>query len=64
MSGKFAISDNVYQFRDNLFNKIDMAVGDFGRQQRHPDLPKKTGKLNDPEKFDMGFFGGFYFEFI
>lgn len=61
MSGKFAASDTVYHYRDNLFNKIDIVSGDFGKYQRHPELPKKIGKINDLDKFDMGFFGRFYF---
>jgi len=31
MAGRFPESDNVYQFRDNLYNKVDMITQDARR---------------------------------
>nr|XP_022920511.1 fatty acid synthase-like [Onthophagus taurus] len=58
MSGKFPDSNDVYHFRDNLFNKVDLVSGDYRRWKPiHPEVPQRTGKLFDIEKFDAGFFG-------
>lgn len=58
MAGKFPDSHDVYHFRDNLFNKVDMISGDFRRwKPLFPEVPQRTGKLFDIEKFDAGCFG-------
>lgn len=58
MAGRFPDSDNVHHFRDNLFKKVDMVSGDNRRwDPGHPDIPQRTGKLNNISKFDAGFFG-------
>ncbi|XP_044764314.1 fatty acid synthase-like [Coccinella septempunctata] len=58
LSGVFPNSRNVHEFRDNLMNKIDMVDGDFRRWRPfHPEIPQRTGKVYDVEKFDAGFFG-------
>lgn len=31
MAGRFPESDNIYQFRDNLYNKVDMITQDTRR---------------------------------
>jgi Beta-ketoacyl synthase, N-terminal domain len=31
MAGRFPESDNIYQFRDNLYNKVDMITQDSRR---------------------------------
>lgn len=58
ISGKFPNSDNVEEFAYNLYNKIDM-VDDDERRWRHtnPEIPKRSGKINNLEKFDASFFG-------
>ena len=58
ISGKFPDSDNVYQFQENLFNKVDMVTDDDRRWSlKHPEIPKRTGKIFGVTKFDAGFFG-------
>ncbi|GJQ79755.1 hypothetical protein Trydic_g23232 [Trypoxylus dichotomus] len=57
LAGRFATANNVQEFKNNLFNKIDMVLGDFGKWHRHPELPKWTGKMSGIAKFDRGFFG-------
>lgn len=58
MSGQYPDSKDVHEFRDNLFNKIDMVSCDSRRwEPGHPEIPQRTGKLYDIAKFDAGFFG-------
>ncbi|XP_030748269.1 fatty acid synthase-like [Sitophilus oryzae] len=58
LSGKYPESRNVYEFRDNLFNKVDMVTDDNRRwNPTHPEIPQRTGKLYDIDKFDSSFFG-------
>ncbi|KAH8409664.1 hypothetical protein KR222_001306 [Zaprionus bogoriensis] len=58
MSGKFPNSDNIGIYEHNLYNKIDM-VDDDERRWRHfnPEIPKRSGKIQNLEKFDATFFG-------
>jgi fatty acid synthase, animal type len=58
ISGRFPNSNNVAEFSDNLYNKVDM-VDDDERRWRHtnPEIPKRSGKINNLEKFDASFFG-------
>lgn len=58
VSGRFPNSDNMTEFAYNLYNKIDM-VDDDERRWRHtnPEIPKRSGKINNLEKFDASFFG-------
>jgi fatty acid synthase, animal type len=58
VAGRFPNSDNVADFAHNLYNKIDM-VDDDERRWRHnnPEIPKRSGKVNNLEKFDAYFFG-------
>ncbi|KAF7272913.1 hypothetical protein GWI33_014349 [Rhynchophorus ferrugineus] len=58
LAGQYPDSRNVYHFRDNLFNKIDMVSEDNRRwEPGHPEIPHRTGKLYDVEKFDAAYFG-------
>ncbi|XP_045465555.1 fatty acid synthase-like [Harmonia axyridis] len=58
LAGIFPNSKDVHHFRDNLMQKIDMIDGDFRRWHPiHPEIPQRTGKIYDIEKFDAGFFG-------
>lgn len=58
ISGVFPDSYDVYHFRDNLFNKVDMVSGDNRRWLPiYSEIPHRTGKLFDIEKFDLGYFG-------
>ncbi|XP_067616135.1 fatty acid synthase isoform X2 [Eurosta solidaginis] len=58
MAGKFPNSHNIEEYEYNLYNKIDM-VDDDERRWRHfnPEIPKRSGKIYDLEKFDATFFG-------
>jgi fatty acid synthase, animal type len=57
MSGRFPNSDNIHEFEHNLYNKIDMADEEESRWKHfHPEVPKRTGKIRNLEKFDASFF--------
>ncbi|EDW67835.2 fatty acid synthase [Drosophila virilis] len=58
MAGKFPNSKNITEYEYNLYNKIDM-VDDDERRWRHfnPEIPKRSGKISNLEKFDATFFG-------
>ena len=58
ISGRFPNSNNMREFSDNLYNKVDM-VNDDERRWRHTNvsIPKRSGKINHLEKFDATFFG-------
>lgn len=61
MSGRFPDSDDVYEYKHNLLNKIDMVSCDNRRwEPTHPEIPQRTGKVNQVTKFDAGFFGVHY----
>ncbi|XP_023309306.2 fatty acid synthase [Lucilia cuprina] len=58
ISGKFPNCHNTAEYEYNLYNKIDM-VDDDERRWRHfnPEIPKRSGKIYELEKFDATFFG-------
>lgn len=58
MAGRFPNSRNVAEFEYNLFNKIDM-VDDKESRWKHfnSEIPRRSGKILDLEKFDAPFFG-------
>ena len=61
MSGRFPESDNVYEFRDNLFNKTDMITENEKRWKvDNSDLPKRSAHINNIDKLDAGYFGLHY----
>lgn len=57
ISGRFPNSDNVEELAHNLYNKIDM-IDDLETRwpHFHPDVPPRTGKIRNLEKFDASFF--------
>ncbi|XP_076267679.1 fatty acid synthase-like [Rhynchophorus ferrugineus] len=58
LSGRYPSSNNVREFQDNLFNKRDMITDDDRRwTPSHPEIPQRTGKIDDIDKFDAPFFG-------
>ncbi|CAH2093493.1 unnamed protein product [Euphydryas editha] len=58
VSGSFPDSDSVFHLKDNLFNKVDLISGDYRRwKMSDPDIPQRTGKINNLDKFDASFFG-------
>ncbi|XP_032678594.1 fatty acid synthase-like [Odontomachus brunneus] len=57
IAGRLPGSDNVKHFQENLFNKMDLGSDDCRRWQHdHPDIPKRTGKVNNIHKFDAEYF--------
>ncbi|XP_028048583.1 fatty acid synthase-like [Monomorium pharaonis] len=58
IAGRFPSSDNLYQLRDNLFNKVDLIKANHLRWNiNHPDIPTRMGTINNIKKFDADFFG-------
>ncbi|XP_013778686.1 fatty acid synthase-like [Limulus polyphemus] len=58
ISGRFPESDNMAEFKDNLFNGVDMITEDDRRWKPGLyGLPTRCGKLKDLSKFDATFFG-------
>ncbi|XP_031346518.1 fatty acid synthase-like [Photinus pyralis] len=63
MSGRFPESDDVYQYRSNIYNKVDMITSDNRRWlPTNPEIPHRIGKINHLEKLDAGQFGLHYHE--
>ncbi|XP_026313533.1 fatty acid synthase-like [Hyposmocoma kahamanoa] len=61
VSGYFPDSDSVVDLKENLFNKVDLISGDDRRWKlAHPEIPQRTGKINNVNKFDASFFGVHY----
>ncbi|KAH9640519.1 hypothetical protein HF086_001568 [Spodoptera exigua] len=61
VSGYFPDSDSVIHLQENLFNKVDLISGDARRWKlAHPEIPQRTGKINNVNKFDASFFGVHY----
>jgi fatty acid synthase len=57
ISGRFPNSNNVREFAENLYNKVDMTDEDESRWKHfHDDVPRRTGKIRNLEKFDASFF--------
>ncbi|KAL6430378.1 hypothetical protein ACFW04_007806 [Cataglyphis niger] len=58
IAGRFPNSDNMEELKNNLLNKVDMVSDDDRRWKLdHPEIPQRTGKLNNVSKFDTLFFG-------
>ncbi|GAB1597533.1 fatty acid synthase-like, partial [Argonauta hians] len=58
ISGRLPESNNIAEFRENLMNGIDMVTEDDRRWKPGLyDLPKRSGKLKELDKFDAAFFG-------
>lgn len=57
ISGRFPKSNNMREFAYNLYNKVDMSDENEQRWKHfHPEVPKRSGKINNLEKFDASFF--------
>lgn len=57
ISGRFPKSNNMRELAHNLYNKIDMVDDDESRWKHfYPEVPKRTGKIRNLEKFDASFF--------
>ncbi|XP_044017899.1 fatty acid synthase-like [Aphidius gifuensis] len=58
IAGRFPDSDNMKIFQENLMNKVDLVSNDDRRWKLdHPEIPQRTGKINNVGKFDALFFG-------
>ncbi|KAG5318196.1 FAS synthase, partial [Pseudoatta argentina] len=58
IAGRFPNSHDIKQFKENLFNKIDLVRADHNRWQiEHAEFPRRMGTVNNVEKFDADFFG-------
>ncbi|KAK5638955.1 hypothetical protein RI129_013250 [Pyrocoelia pectoralis] len=58
MAGRFPESDDIYQYRNNIYNKLDMITSDNRRWlPTNPEIPHRIGKVNFLENLDAGFFG-------
>ncbi|XP_055540270.1 fatty acid synthase-like [Wyeomyia smithii] len=58
ISGRFPQTDNVQDFGRNLFEKRDLVdAKEIRSAHTMPGMPKRTGKVNNLDKFDYEFFG-------
>uniref|UniRef100_A0A2A4JTZ4 Ketosynthase family 3 (KS3) domain-containing protein n=1 Tax=Heliothis virescens TaxID=7102 RepID=A0A2A4JTZ4_HELVI len=57
MSGLFPKSDSVLEFKENLYNKVDMVTNENDRFDiDHPEIPKYYGMISGVDRFDAQFF--------
>ncbi|XP_072763295.1 fatty acid synthase-like [Anoplolepis gracilipes] len=57
IAGRFPNSDNIKEFQDNLFNKMDLGSSDHQRWTNYIyEMPPRIGKINNIQKFDAEFF--------
>ncbi|XP_070169898.1 fatty acid synthase-like [Polyergus mexicanus] len=57
IAGRFPNSNNIKEFQDNLFNKIDLGSSDHQRWNNYIfEMPPRIGKMNNIQKFDAEFF--------
>ncbi|XP_070155163.1 fatty acid synthase-like [Polyergus mexicanus] len=57
IAGRFPNSNNIKEFQDNLFNKIDLGSSDHQRWNNCTfEMPPRIGKMNNIQKFDAEFF--------
>lgn len=58
IAGRFPSSNNVADFAYNLYNKVDMVDEEETRwRHTNPEIPRRSGKVYNLEKFDAYFFG-------
>ena len=57
ISGRFPNANNMHELAEKLYNKVDMTdESDVRWKHCHPDVPTRTGKIQNLEKFDASFF--------
>lgn len=58
ISGRFPRTNNMREYADHLYNKYD-CVDDEETRWPHtlPEVPRRSGKINNLDKFDREFFG-------
>lgn len=57
VAGRFPKSDNMQEFADNLYDKVDMISVHSRWKHIHLNLPKRIGQMNNTHKFDASVFG-------
>lgn len=58
ISGVFPESDNVEEFAENLFNKVDLVTDDDRRfTYENLEIPTRGGRIKEIDRFDALFFG-------
>ena len=61
ISGRFPESENIHEFRENLFNKKDMVTKNEKRWKADlANVPRRSGHIDNINKFDAGYFGLHY----
>ncbi|XP_047362256.1 fatty acid synthase-like [Vespa velutina] len=55
IAGRFPKSNNLYELKNNIFNRED-CITDNGINTENSEIPRRTGKINNIEKFDALFF--------
>ncbi|XP_025265735.1 fatty acid synthase-like [Camponotus floridanus] len=56
IAGRFPNSDNMKEFQENLFNKMDLGSEDHRWTNYAYEMPAQMGKMDNIEKFDAKFF--------
>lgn len=56
IAGRFPNSDNLREFSNNLYNKVDMIDGEETRWKHFDDLPQRCGKVRNIDRFDAAAF--------
>lgn len=57
MSGAFPNSNNIHEFKENLYEKVNMVLPNRRWDINHPEIPTCSGSIPDIEHYDPGFFG-------
>ncbi|XP_043250638.1 fatty acid synthase-like [Colletes gigas] len=61
IAGRFPLSENVAQLKENLMNKVDLITDNYSRWRLdHAEIPRDGGKVTNLGKFDALFFGVHY----
>ncbi|CAL1678458.1 unnamed protein product [Lasius platythorax] len=57
IAGRFPNSDNIKEFEENIFNKMDLGSNNHHRWTEYNyEMPPRIGKMNNIQKFDAEFF--------
>ncbi|XP_025155202.1 LOW QUALITY PROTEIN: fatty acid synthase-like [Harpegnathos saltator] len=58
MAGRFPDTDNIKELQENLLNMMDLGSDDNRRwKNANYDMPDRSGKVNNINKFDAEYFG-------
>ncbi|VEN45265.1 unnamed protein product [Callosobruchus maculatus] len=56
LSGSYPMSNDVYEFQDKLFRKVNMITPNRRWAFKHPEIPSGIGTMPQINKYDAGFF--------